>query len=250
MSYAEITKEILLGDLLNIQARNPSYSLRAYSKRIGISHSALSEMISGKRPITIKAAQRILQGLDKSPEQIHQIINYSNNSVSGGKFKSLDMDTYHLIADWYYFAILSLTETDGFKSSEVWIAKRLGISTKIAKEALQRLQNLGLIERDSKTKEIRPTGEQFEAVSEVAKPALKKASRQNIELALKALEETQFSERDFTAITLCFDPERINEAKDQIKKFRREFCKSMESKKKKEVYKLTVALFPLTKESL
>lgn len=250
MLYAEKIKLILLEDLLSIQAKNPSYSLRAYSKRLGISHSAISEMISGKRTITAKAAEKILQGLDKSPEQISQILNSSKEQTSESKFKSLDMDTYHLIADWHYFAILSLTETEGFQSSELWIAKRLGISIKTATEALQRLQNLGLVERDSKTKKIKPTGDQFEAVSAVAKPALKKACRQNLELAQKALEETQFNERDFTAITLCFDPARMDEAKEQIKKFRRKFCDSMESKKKKEVYKLTVALFPLTKGNL
>ena len=104
-----------------------------------------------------------------------------------------------------------------------------------------------MLKRHSRTRELKPTFEQLEAISDIARPALRKASRQNIELAGVALDETEFKQRDFTAITLCFDPERIDEARKMIKNFRRNFCMAMESKKKKEVYKLTLQLFPLTK---
>src|SRR5690606_7799835 len=152
-----------------------------------------------------------------------------------------------LIADWYYYAILSLSETKDFQSDAGWIADRLGISERLASDAIERLVRLGLLGRDPQSKKLIHTGKQFEAISAVANPALKKACRQNLELAQKALEETQFEERDFTAITLCFDPSRMGEAKKMIKNFRRNFSRVMEQKEKKEVFKLSIQLFPLTK---
>jgi uncharacterized protein (TIGR02147 family) len=245
MVNADKVRLILLEELARAQARNPGYSMRAFAKRVGISQPAISQILAGKRPVTRKTAEKILRGLDKDPQTIATLFQPELENTQ--KFKSLDMDSYHLIADWHYYAILSLAETKDFLGTPKWIAARLGIGEALAKDSVERLLRLDLLERDPKTKKLRATGEQLEAMSAIANPALKKASRQNIELAQKALEETEFAERDFTAITLCFDPDKMAEAKQMIKNFRRNFCKVMEAKPKKEVYKLSIQLFPLTK---
>ncbi len=246
MLQTDRIKLVLLEEFASAQARNPNYSMRAFAKKIGISQAAISQILADKRPVTKKCAEKILRGLDKTPAELSEILH--PESDSNLSFKAIDMDTYHTIADWYYFAILSLAETRDFQSSTRWIAERLGISEKRAAEAISRLQRLDLINRDPKSKKLVPTGMQFEAVSAIANPALKKACRQNIELAQSALETTEFVERDFTAITLCFDPDKMDVAKKMIKNFRRNFCKVMEKSPKKEVYKLSVQLFPLTKK--
>lgn len=239
---------ILLTEFANAQARNPGYSMRAYAKRVGISQPAISQILSGKRPLTKKTAEKILVGLDKSPTEILSVLG--DEPDNSEDFKPLNMDSYHLIADWYYYAILSLAETKDFVSSPAWIANRLGISERTVKEAVERLLRLDLLLRHPKTNRLSVTGAQLEALSPTANPALKKAARQNLELSEAALEETQFEERDFTAMTLCFDPDKMSEAKKMIKNFRRNFAKAMESHPKKEVYKITIQLFPLTKRGL
>jgi uncharacterized protein (TIGR02147 family) len=241
----ENIRKIMLEELSATQAKNPNFSMRAFAKKMGVAQSAVSEILSGKRDVTREYARRILAGLDRSPTEIDQIVEPHSGHVE--PYHSLDIDTFHLISDWYYYAILSVAETDGFKSCPNWIANRLGISVNTVKKAIDRLVRLGLINYDKKKKILKVTGEQYEAVSSVATVALKKASRQNLDLAQKALDETDFEERDFTAITLCFDPKNMLEAKKFIKSFRRRFCKAMESREKKEVYKLSIQLFPLTR---
>ncbi len=146
---------ILLEEFIKAQAKNPSYSMRAYSKRIGVSQAAISEVLAGKRPLTKKTAQKILWGLDKSPNEISQLVETSEQP-NVQKFKSLDMDTFHLISEWHYFAILSLTETKDFKSSPAWVAERLGLSKKVAEEALERLLRLGMLGASSENGRIAP----------------------------------------------------------------------------------------------
>jgi transcriptional regulator with XRE-family HTH domain len=237
-------KILILEELAHSQAKNPAYSMRAFAKRLGVSQAAISQILADKRPLTKKTAEKILRGLDKSPTEIFDSLEVGTPS----KFKSVDMDSYHLIADWYHYAILSLAETPNFKSSTNWIAHRLGISVKQAQDAINLLLRLDMLQRDRKTKKLSITGEQFEAISEVANPAMEKAARQDLDLAIQALDQTQFDERNFTAMTLCFDPARSKEAIQMIKNFRRSFCKAMESKNKKEVYRLNVQLFPLSKK--
>jgi len=246
MVQAEKIKLILVEEYIKSQARNPSYSMRAFSKKIGISQSAISEILADKRPITKKAAIKILEGLSIDPIKVSSLFE-SNDSGNVQKFKSLDLDTFYMISEWHYFAILSLAETKDFESSPKWIASRLGISLKTAKEAIERLLRFDLLIEDPNGN-LKSTGEQFEAVSELLRPALKKANRQNLELASLALDEIPVENRDFTAMTLCFDPARINDAKKLIKNFRRNFSRVMESGHKKEVYKLCLQLFPLSKE--
>lgn len=244
MFEASKIQSLLMEELANAQAKNPRYSMRAYAKKVGVSQAAISQILSGKRAISKKSARRILSGLDRNPSEIERLLG-----GTAPEFKSLDADSFHLIADWHYFAILSLAETRGFRSSPEWIASRLGISKKIAEGAIERLVRIGLLESDPKNGKLRATGDQFAAISSVATPALRKANRQNLELAERALEEIPLEARDFTAITICFDPAKIEEARNRIREFRRNFADAMESGAKKEVYKICIQLFPLTRSS-
>lgn len=248
MTAEQNVRQILLKEFLSAQARNPQFSMRAYSKKVGITQSAISEILSGKRKITVRMAMKIMQGLGLAPDEIDEIIKkVGGKNISERTFQPLDIDTFHLISDWHYFAILSLAETEDFVSSAEWIAKRLNLSVTKAQEALGRLDRLGLLEMGPEGT-IKATGIQYQVDPGIATPALKKAHRQNLEIASNALETTKFEQRDFTAITLCFDPDRMNEAKDLIKEFRKRFSDLMESDQKKEVYKLCVQLFPLTQK--
>jgi uncharacterized protein (TIGR02147 family) len=248
MKAEESVRTILATEFFNLQSKNPSFSMRAYSKKVGIPQSAISEIIARKRRITEKMAAKILSGLTISPDRASEILHfYKTNQPVQDAFESLDVDQFHLISDWYYFAILSLSETRGFKSAPDWIAKRLGISEKKVVAAVDRLVRLGLLRQNPKNKKLVPTGAGYKIDPGVATSAVKKACRENIYLSSQALETTRFEDRDFTAITLCFDPAKMILAKKMIKDFRANFARAMEAEAKAEVYKLTVQLFPLTK---
>ena len=60
--------------------------------------------------------------------------------VRGTQYVQLTLDHFSVISEWYHFAILSLAETQDFKSYPAWIAGRLGISQKDAKAAVLTLK--------------------------------------------------------------------------------------------------------------
>lgn len=248
MFLSDKVKLVLLEELAQAQAKNPAYSMRAFAKRIGVSQAAISQILADKRPLTQKTAEKILRGLDKSPQELIEATTGEIDETF--TFKSVDLDSFHLISEWYHFAILSLAETEKFDSRPQAIAKRLGLTLNVTNEAIALLLRLDMLNRDPKTKKLTPTGEQFEAISPVANSGLKKASRQDLDLAQMAFDNTEYYERDFTAMTLCFDPTRMEEARKMIRNFRRTFCRVMESKNKKEVYRLNIQLFPLTRKVL
>lgn len=243
MNYAHQVKMVVLEELTKARARNASYSMRAFALRIGVAQSVISQVLNGKRPLTKKTAQRILEGLGKDPAAVQQALEGAAEEPN--TYTSLGADSFQLVSEWHHYAILSLAETEGFRGTPAWVANRLGISPQTAKEALERLQRLELLVR--KGAKLVASGKQLEAISAVPHVALRKANRENLALAEKALSTISTELRDFTAITLCFDPERIEDARTMIKAFRRSFDRAMEAGRKREVYKLCIQLFPLTK---
>lgn len=59
----EDIRDLLLMKLKESRVRNPRYSLRSFSKKIGVSPATLSGYLSSKRNLSEKAKQKILENL-------------------------------------------------------------------------------------------------------------------------------------------------------------------------------------------
>ena len=236
--------ELITVELARRETRNPSYSLRAFAKDLHVHPSALSELMNGKRGVTPKMGQHILEKLNYSAEEIDRMLNFSKELNAD---TNLSLEKFKTISNWYHFAILSLGEIPNFDLEPKAISERLNISEKDASEALDRLELLGMIVRDLKGKLI-ITGQQFKTPTEVVNVAVKKHNIQVIELAQNSLLNDPLEKRDFSTVTMTIDPADMFEAKKMMKEFRKKFCKKIESGKKKEVYMLSMQFFPLSKD--
>lgn len=239
--------------LIESQLRNPSFSLRAFSRKLSVSPSALSEILNGKRRISRKLAERLVHNLCLSPKEGQGLLDLfvdKHPEKDGDKtyqspYIELSTDQFHVISEWYHFAILSLAETQDFQSEPRWIADRLNIKTQDAQTALERLERLGLIEKGPRGK-LRPTGTGYSTSDEVRDMGLRKAHGQNLEMARRSLEEDPIENRDFTATTMAIDVSKLPLAKKMIREFQDKLCTYLESGTKREVYKLCIQVFPLT----
>lgn len=241
------------------RVKNPSYSLRAFASKLGLSPAAVSEILNGRRAVSEKTARRIADALILNPQELARI----EASAAGIKSQKrtarrervqgqrpsleLSMDNFQAISEWQHFAVMSLVETQGFKEDAAWVAKRLGLTRTAAKDALERLERLGMLQRDEDGV-LRATGVNYRSPDEIASLALRKAHHANLELAKNSLEKDPLEKRDFTAVTMAIDPARLPEAKQRIREFRQEIEAFLEGGEKKEVYKFCMQLMPLTKE--
>lgn len=244
--------------------RNPSYSLRAFARTVGIGPGALSEIFSRKRPLTVKVGVRIVDKLripeaearewiadiaqtelQRSAEtQIGQLSQYAP------QFRELDPhspgdDEYRVIADWYHFAILSLIETKDFRLRYAWIAARLGISVEDAKTAVARLCRLGLVEKTGGRLVLAQSG--CASTSDTPSRALRESYRESLKQAEHAIEGVPVDLRDFSSITLAMNPEKIPLAKVLFRSFRRFAAEVLETGDCQEVYSLNMQFIPLTR---
>jgi uncharacterized protein (TIGR02147 family) len=229
--------------------------LRGFAKLLGLSPATLSGVLNHKRSLSLNAAMTIANKLDWDPKKSEHFFQQVAKELGGQKsdpkktgillhYSEVSLDDFSAISDWYHFAILEITFISDFKSEPKWIAKRLGISVHEAADAIDRLKRLELL--------IESDGKLIKSEKNLATPtdhvsrAIRKRHKQILDRAKEALDQIEISKRDFTSITIAIDPAKLELAKEKIKKFRRELCSFLEKGNPKEVYELSVQLFPLT----
>lgn len=230
--------------------KNPRYSLRAFSRALGISHTVLSLVFSGKRPLSRKVSWTIVEKLNLDPATADIFTQgFSKPAPERKKFENyqaIELETFNVISDWVHFAILSLLETKKFTGDAKWLAKRLGINELHAKMCFQRLVDLAFV---SEVEGVwRQTSKPIKVENKISTAATQNFHRQLLSKALESLENDPMEARDFSSITLALDPVDIPYAKERIRHFRRDLTAELEKKgRPKEVYNLTVQIYPVSK---
>jgi uncharacterized protein (TIGR02147 family) len=265
------TSEILRDILARKMSRNASFSLRAFARDLGVSHTYLSLVLNGKKSLSLKKVIQFSQLLQLDEREASLFMKAGTREARGRaaqkartsslrpgkqarkqieeeeKYFEFEVDRFRLLCDWYHVPILELTYTKDFQSDPIWIARRLSISPEQARNAIDRLKRLGLLEecggKLSKTQaklSIAPKG--FEkAVRDYHQQMLTKASE-----ILESGDPEDFEARDITASCMAIDPAKLPEARKKIDAFRRSMLRYLANGESSEVYHLNVQLFPVT----
>ncbi|HEX7673733.1 MAG TPA: TIGR02147 family protein [Bdellovibrio sp.] len=232
------------------KSKNPSYSIRAFARDLKISPGRLVDILNYRVNVGPRLLERIAERLKLSDAEVRALkdihTNEKQNRKLHGSFnRSLSDGEYALIVAPIHYDILSLLETKDFNSDPRWIAKRLGKTVHDVNEALNNLLSLNLIKKTSKgTLKLVTHG--VTTTNNIPSDVIKEAHRVVLHEALRSLDEHDLDERDFSGITMAINVEKLDEAKEMIRAFRRKLCKFLETGKKTEVYTLRVQLFPKT----
>src|SRR3989344_4964128 len=126
---------ILKNEFRRRQDRNPNFSMRSFAKWLEVSPAQLSQVLSGKRPLSFRLAAKIGTRLGFAGQERIEFMEKASKALSHEKSISANQplhrikeDEFKLISEWYHFAILGLSSVPGAKSDPRWIARRLGIS--------------------------------------------------------------------------------------------------------------------------
>lgn len=230
--------------------KNPKYSLRSFARFIGISHTSLSCILRGQRPVSSKTKMKVAMALGVDPEKITQFKDTPLESNAAPSFDKISVDSYHLIADWHHDAILELVQTRGFREDTSWIASKLGIKRTEAKVALERLINLRLIQRGPDGRLVVSTTNTTNDHQPLCTAARRKNQAQVLELSRRAVEQGEFVARDHSSIAMAIDSRDLPVAKQMIKDFRRALMARMQARGKEfnQVYQLHIGFFPLSEK--
>lgn len=237
-----------------VQAKNSLFSLRALAKRAKLNPAALSQFLNGKRNFSSEMIQRIGVDIALAPDQL---LILKSMGEAEGKRQSLlakkalkekiqiNLDHYYLVADWHYYAILSLAETAEFKNDAKWIAKRLETNSEHVALVIEKLIQLGFFEKKGKKLILKEV--LLETLDDVPNTALKKRHEENFEAAKEAIYTVGLDQRDFSFSTIAINPDQLPQAKKMIREFRDKLIRTLEHGEKREVYEVCFQMFPRSK---
>jgi uncharacterized protein (TIGR02147 family) len=249
------------------RGKNSNYSLNAFARDLGTSTAQLSRILNGKRNLTHRQAAKFSGALNLTQAEsnifIQMVIQHApqNAKVSKQlrisadakgiplKVTSYPIDRMKLASSWYHMAILSLVYVDDFEPLPKWVATRLGIDAIEAKDAIQRLLDLKLLEV-CPLRGLKVTSEAISIKAKHSDPGMRKLQSDYIEKAQKELQKTSdhdFARRLINGITFPCDSKFIPELKEMIHEFQFKILALIKNQKHQEVYRLNCQLFPLSK---
>lgn len=238
----------LQSELAQRCARNPNYSLRAFAMHLDVDHSTLSQWLRGRRTITARSIESIGATLGLSPERIqHYVSRTSRDEDAAPGAWYLTPETMSLVADWYHFAILELTQLESFRPDSRWIARVLGIGVDEVNVALQRLIRLDLLDMETMTRWVDKSGEARISIESLGAELLEKQQHQNRQLSTSAITELPLSVREHTSITIAVNSSTLPRAFELIARFRQQLVELLQEGPADDVYQIECAMFPVTR---
>lgn len=240
---SDFSRRLILDELAARKAKNPSYSLRALARDLGVNVTSLSLVLAERRLLSKQTLTKIAAKLELSPVERQAL---ENDTVDCEEELLVKDDIFKMMSDWYYFAILSLAKTKKPKSEPAWIARRLGISEEQAESAVRRLERLGYIE--CRGERLVRTVVPLRTTHDVPSDSLRKYHKQNLKLAERSIDEDPVNLRDISSTTMPIDLSKLPQAKAAIGKFRKKMAKLLTSGgDSTEVYTIAVQLYPVTR---
>jgi uncharacterized protein (TIGR02147 family) len=172
---------------------NPQYSLRSFARYLNVHPGTLNNVFNQKRSLSLTMAKRITDALCLSPAQEADFLksvttkkkrlkNISDINLPSYDQCRLDEKHFKVLAEWEHYGILSLINTDDFKSDVDWMAERLGISKYRVEVVLQNLQDASLIEL--KDGEYCRQYSKIQSSEDVRSKALRASHKETLENAL------------------------------------------------------------------
>lgn len=241
---SEHFRQTLKEELLKRQKKNPKYSIRAFAKQLEVDSSTLSQILSGKRTLTDNMSNAFGKRLKFSAAKIRSIKKGSSRYKN---FEKMEADAFEVISEWYYYAILELTQCENFRGSPLWISRVLALPLNQTLEAIKRLQRLNYLEITPDGKWIDRLGNMNNLGNEKKAKAFTEHQRQVLTKAIEALEKVPYEERVQTSLTFAVSKERALEAKGMILDFLEELNEFLRSgETKDEVFNVSVSLYPVS----
>lgn len=153
--------------LEKIQEKNRAFSLRAMAQKIEMSPGGLTQIVNGKKRISLKRAYEVSDKLKlnkkdrelflalseleqaENPQRKSELIAKLNKmQTSKQEYFDLEIENFKLISEWYGFAILECVSTYGSTWKPKELAVHFGLKVNEVKLTLERLKRLELIEKN------------------------------------------------------------------------------------------------------
>ena len=251
-----------------LKGHQERYSYLQFADDLGFSKTNVMHLIVvGKRPLTSKAADRVVQALELrgiERRYLETLVAYSNSrkptereelfqeliTIKNRTLKSaLEKSQLEYFSEWYHPIIREMMLLPEFSSDPDWLAAKVTprIRPEQARKSIELLEKLGLAQFDAKKRRHVQTANQITTGDEISSLAVIRYHQRMIELGKESITAIDELERDISAITVSISPETAQKMKREIQAFRKRLlAMADEGKDPNAVYQLNLQFFPIT----
>jgi uncharacterized protein (TIGR02147 family) len=247
-----------------MKKQNPKYSYAVFSREAHLpSRTYIKLVTGGKRNLTMKTIPKFSKAMKLNIKEaaffenlvlfnqaadIHEKDKYYLRLLSFEKREKaypLEKDQYLYYSEWYIPIVRELAVTRNFKADSEWISKKIRITKKQARRALDVLRKLKILDERYKPKHTN-----VESTDEVRNLALNKFNRQLTEKALTAFNDAVHM-RELSSLSLALTEDEFRQIKSWVKQSRSELNQKFSKQNgAHDVYQLNFQLFCLTKKEI
>lgn len=167
-------------------------------------------------------------------------------------FKTIDLDTFNTITEWQHVVLQQLVTAPDFKEDYHLLSQRLRkkVSPAQVKKSIATLVKAGFLKRNAISGELEPRGAEStaETTHDIPSEAIREHHKAMINRAIEAIDEQSVEQRHINSLTLRFNEERKNEAKDAILNFVRDFNNRFYDADSNSIHQLNVQFFEHTQK--
>lgn len=229
--------------LIERKSKNASYSVRALARDLGLSAAFVSQVMSGKRNLSLeqKVKIRAMLGLRSS----------SKSTDSSSRMEVIEQTIEHekILRYWYHFAILEMCQIQKLPNNPEEIATRLGLSALEIELAIERLMHFGyvVVEQGMLVRTKSP----FMFNSTKSSPALREYHQSRLTAAsdeLRVFDQERVERRYFQTLFLPTSARKVNEARAKMAKFQHRLIEFLKEDQPDEIFQLSLQLFSVEVE--
>jgi|MDSW01.1.fsa_nt_gb uncharacterized protein (TIGR02147 family) len=263
--YREFLRELI--GYLRLTSR--SFSFRKFSRKAGYqSPNFLKLVVEGQRNLSEESITRFAKAFELSAKEEKDFghlvrFNQSKSDVERNKnYRLLKRNRpgpaaeihaaqYDVYSKWYALPIRELSTTPDFKEDPEWIASQFiqSVSIHQAKRALELLQKVGLLVRDTSGK-LKAATARLRTGVEVPL-AVRNFHRAMLEQAQQSLDKFTTKDRHVSSLTQALTRAQYEEVCERVDAFREELLQNMEDVPSKstdaQIYFVGFEVIPLTK---
>jgi uncharacterized protein (TIGR02147 family) len=262
-------RAFLIAHAQDKKARNPRWSYGSWAKSLGLkSTSSLTKILSGDRQPGPDLTDRLIRYFEFSPKEadylkdlvrlnrVHRdprlsvaLLEKMSKEHPQSALRVLDDQTFSLLSQWHIFAVREMTRLDRFVEDPQWMSRefKFRVGPRDCARAIQILLQTGLLTRDQDNRLILAEG-RIDTQSDQASEAIKRYHEQMLENAKQSIRTIPVDRREITASTLVVRAQNMAQAKEKIREFKRNFCRTFEEPSGDGVYQIQIQFFPLTEE--
>lgn len=256
----------------HLKATTKTFSYRAFAMRGGFgSVGFLKHLVEGERNLALKSVEKVARGLGLSEQEARSLellvlLNDAQSDAERTRLlrrlrasavrRQLCGDDFELYSNWHVIPMRELLGLRGMSSEPAELAKRLWprVGVREAKQALELLERLGIVERNA-SGELVSKGGTIETAPQVKSLAVRNYHRDMLHRAAQSLEDLPQDDRNVTSVTVRLTDKQYQAVRTLIDSFENQVLETASESSQEqsvndtEVYNLCLALVPATRRA-